>query len=58
MTEDLEVVAAALDDLERRKAEKEEDLDGLKLKKITQSDYDDLVNAGEIDPNTLYIIID
>ena len=53
-----ETIAASLNDLEERKADKEEDLDGLKLKKITQSDYDDLVNAGEIDPNTLYIIID
>ena len=31
--------------------------DGVKIKKISQSDYDDLVNAGTVDPNTLYIII-
>ena len=32
--------------------------DGVKLKKITQSDYDALVQAGTVDPNTLYIITD
>jgi len=32
-------------------------LDGLKLKKISQSDYDDLVDAGTVDANTLYVII-
>jgi hypothetical protein len=52
------ITSAALNDLNDVKADKEEDLDGLKLKKITQSDYDDLVNEGEIDPNTLYIITD
>lgn len=31
-------------------------LDGLKLKKITQSDYNALVNAGTTDANTVYII--
>lgn len=33
-------------------------LDGLKLKKITQSDYNALVNAGTTDANTVYIITD
>ena len=40
------------------KADKEEDLDGIKLKKITQSAYDALEQAGTLDPNTLYIITD
>jgi len=40
------------------KAEIDETLDGIKLKKITQSDYDDLVQGGTVDPNTLYIITD
>lgn len=40
------------------KASKTEDLDGVKLKKITQSAYDALVQAGTVDPNTLYIITD
>ena len=40
------------------KASKTEDLDGVKLKKITQSAYDALVQAGTVDLNTLYIITD
>ncbi len=32
--------------------------DGVKIRKITQSDYDALVQAGTVDPNTLYIITD
>jgi hypothetical protein len=32
--------------------------DGVKIKKITQSAYDALVQAGTVDPNTLYIITD
>lgn len=44
------IVAAALNDLNDK-------FDGIRLKKISQSDYDDLVNAGEVDANTLYIII-
>lgn len=40
------------------KADKTSDLDGVKLKKITQSAYDALVQAGTVDPNTLYIITD
>ena len=56
--EQFEVVAASLNDLESNKASKTEDLDGIKLKKITQSDYDALVQAGTTDSNTLYIIID
>lgn len=51
------IVSNALNDLERRKADAE-DLDGVKLKKITQSAYDALVQAGTVDPNTLYIITD
>ena len=56
--EELEVIATSLNDLESRKANKLEDLDGIKLKKITQSDYDDLVSSGATDSNTLYIITD
>lgn len=33
-------------------------LDGIKLKKITQSAYDALVQAEATDPNTLYFITD
>ena len=33
-------------------------MDGLKLKKITQSDYNALVQAGTVDANTLYFITD
>ena len=33
-------------------------MDGLKLKKITQSAYDALVQAGTVDANTLYFITD
>lgn len=33
-------------------------MDGLKLKKITQSAYDALVQAGTVDNNTLYVITD
>jgi len=51
------IVSNALNDLEGRKADAE-DLDGVKLKKITQSAYDALVQAGTTDPNTLYIITD
>jgi hypothetical protein len=39
-------------------ATKSVDLDGVVLKKITQSAYDALVQAGTVDPNTLYIITD
>ena len=39
-------------------ATKSDDLDGVVLKKITQSAYDALVQAGTVDPNTLYIITD
>jgi hypothetical protein len=39
-------------------ATKSGDLDGVVLKKITQSAYDALVQAGTVDPNTLYIITD
>ena len=40
------------------KADKTEDLDGVKIKKITQSEYDALVQAGTVDQNTLYVITD
>lgn len=33
-------------------------MDGIKLKKITQSAYDALVQAGTVDANTLYVITD
>ena len=33
-------------------------LDGIKIKKITQSAYDALVQAGTVDANTLYVITD
>ena len=72
--EDERVTSEALNDLNTRigtgfsissvtvvmdsKADKTEDLDGVKLKKITQSEYDALVQAGTVDPNTLYIITD
>ena len=56
--EQFEVVAAALNDLESNKASKSVDLDGIKLKKITQAAYDALVQASTTDPNTLYIITD
>jgi hypothetical protein len=72
--ENEEIVSTALTDLDGRigsgfsvssvtevmesKADKTEDLDGVKLKKITQSAYDALVQAGTIDPNTLYVITD
>jgi hypothetical protein len=52
------VISTAVNNLEENKADKEEDLDGIKLKKITQSAYDALVQAGTVDPNTLYIITD
>ena len=48
------VVAQALCDLNENKADSS-DLDGIKLKKITQSDYN---NLGTKDANTLYIIVD
>ena len=48
-------VSNALNDLNTNKADKTEDLDGIKLKKITQSAYDQLQTK---DPNTLYIISD
>ena len=38
------------------KASKLEDLDGIKLKKITRSAYNALVQAGTVDANTLYFI--
>jgi hypothetical protein len=56
--EQFEVIAASLNDLESNKASKTEDLDGIKLKKITQAAYDALVQASTTDPNTLYIITD
>jgi len=72
--EDERVTSEALNDLNTRigtgfsissvtvvmdsKADKTEDLDGVKLKKITQSAYDALVQAETVDPNTLYIITD
>ena len=52
------VMANALNDLNNNKADKTEDLDGIKLKKITQSAYDALVQAGTVDANTLYFITD
>ena len=45
------VIAAALTDLDSR-------FDGTVIKRISQSDYDALVNAGTTDPNTLYVITD
>ena len=56
--EQFETIAASLNDLENSKASKVDDLDGIKLKKITQSDYDGLVSSGATDSNTLYIITD
>ena len=62
-----ETIAAALNNLNENKldstalngyATKSGDLDGVVLKKITQSAYDALVQAGTVDPNTLYIITD
>lgn len=47
-------ISNALDD----KASKTDDLDNIKLKKISQSDYDNLVDTGTVDANTLYIIRD
>ena len=41
-------------DLNTNKADKASDLDGLKLKKITQAAYDALATK---DPNTLYVIV-
>jgi len=46
-------VSNALNDLNTNKADKS-DLDGLKLKKITQAAYDALTTK---DPNTLYVIV-
>ena len=53
-----EVISSSLNDLNTRKANKLEDLDNIVLKRITQSDYDALVQAGTTDPDTLYIITD
>jgi hypothetical protein len=53
------VVSSALNDLNIElsdKANKSEDLDGIKIKKITQSAYDALVQEESIDLNTLYFI--
>ena len=47
-------ISTAISDM----ATKSADLDNVKLKKITQSDYDSLVQAGTTDANTLYIITD
>ena len=47
-------VNTALGDLNTNKADKTSDLDGLKLKKITQAAYDALTTK---DPNTLYVIV-
>ena len=52
------VTSNAINIFNIKKADKSEDLDGIKLKKITQSAYDALVQAGTVDPNTLYIITD
>ena len=43
-------VAAALNDINAR-------FDGVILKRISQADYDALINAGTVDQNTLYIIV-
>lgn len=43
--------------LDGKFANKTIDLDGVKIKKISQSDYDALVASGTVDANTLYIII-
>ena len=51
ITEDEEVTSAGLNALNDK-------FDGLRLKKISQSDYDALVQAGTVDANTLYIITD
>lgn len=64
--EDEEVTAAALNALDERLGEDEEvtaaglnalndKFDGLKLKKLTQSQYDAL--SGNTDSNTLYVIV-
>ena len=45
------VISASLNDLNSR-------FDGIIFKKITQSDYDNLVSSGATDQNTLYIITD
>ena len=51
-------VSNALNDLNSNKADKAADLDNVKIKKITQSAYDALVQAGTVDSNTLYFIYD
>jgi len=45
------VISASLNDLNER-------FDSITLKRITQAQYDALVNAGETDPNTLYVVTD
>lgn len=36
----------------------ETNMGGLKLQKITQTDYDALTAAGTVDENTMYLIVD
>ena len=48
--ENEEITAAALNDINAR-------FDGVILKRISQADYDALINAGTVDQNTLYIIV-
>ena len=52
------VISSSLNDLNDRVSAIDSSLDGIKLKKITQSDYDNLVNGGTVDANTLYIVTD
>lgn len=63
-----EVTAAALNQLNDKVAEDEEvtaaalntlsdNFDGLKLKKVTQAQYDALISGGTVDNNTLYVVI-
>lgn len=49
-----EVISRAINNLKDTKVES---TDVLRIVKITQSDYDDLVLDDEVDPDTLYIII-
>lgn len=51
-----------LDDVDRKRAETEQkqlelNLDGLKLKKLTAEEYEELVEAEETDPNTIYTVV-
>ena len=50
--------ATEISDALDAKASVSDDLDNIKLKKITSSDYNALVDAGTVDPNTLYIVTD